>query len=96
MLQYLIQCEGCGVEIVGAEKGAVVPAVLEHLRTTHPAMAYPSPALDMVRVMEVTRLEYPSQGEQLKAGIPSQALARLGEAQPAVSLDVPKPEDITF
>ena len=85
MLQYLIQCEGCGVEIVGAEKGAVVPAVLEHLRTTHPAMAYPSPALDMVRVMEVTRLEYPSQ-----------ALARLGEAQPAVSLDVPKPEDITF
>jgi hypothetical protein len=96
MLQYLIHCTGCREDLVVGGKDAVAAQAVEHLRTVHAAVQFPSPGLEMLRVIEFSTFDYPTKTEQLKAGVPSEALAPMGEPQPTIALTVPDPKDVTF
>jgi len=96
MLQYHIHCTGCKIDLVAKTPEEVATAALEHLRTVHASVVFPAPALHMFHIYQFSSFDYPTQDEPLKAGIPSEALAPIGQEQPSVSLTLPKPSDLKF
>ena len=96
MVQYLLHCTGCKHEFTAPTRPDVVAEALEHLRTVHQGVSFPSPGLDMIRVFEFATLDYPTRDHPLKGGIPSVALAPRPQPQPSVALAIPDPADLTF